>query len=508
MINENEFFRQAVLHLFSSLEVETALQRLLDYIKNHIPADGIVLGMFDPERNVGRILAAIFPDTLEKPPGRVSFPPPLWDWFNKKWKKKPETIFINDIKTQPPEMKKAISMVWPENTSHLHMDLELENQRLGVFTLFVKEKHQYNDSHVRLISLLHDPLTSAIGNVLKHREIQRLHDLLEDDNEYLSQRLLEMTGDTIIGADFGLSSVIEMVRKVAPMNSPVLLMGETGVGKEIIANAIHNASRKKGKPLITVNCGAIPVSLVDSELFGHEKGAFTGAVFQKRGLFERAHTGTIFLDEVGELPLAAQVRLLRVLQEKKIERLGGTTSVSVDVRVISATHRNLEQMVDKGSFREDLWYRLNVFPIIIPPLRQRPEDIPELVIHFIEKKSKELKIRTPLPFSPEYIKQLQQQVWPGNVRELENIIERALITGIPQNLLQKKMVNHPESMASEMDKSSLDQVITKHIQWVLKKTNGTIEGKDGAAHWLGMHPSTLRARMKKLNILFGRSNRP
>jgi len=182
MINKNEFFRQAVLHLFSSLEVETALQRLLDYIKNYIPADGIVLGMFDPQRNIGRILAASFPDTLEKPPGKVSFPPPLWDWFNKKWKKKPETIFINDIETEPPEMKKAISMVWPENTSLLHMDLELENQRLGVFTLFVKEKHQYNDSHICLISLLHDPLTSAIGNVLKHREIQRLHDLLEDDN--------------------------------------------------------------------------------------------------------------------------------------------------------------------------------------------------------------------------------------------------------------------------------------------------------------------------------------
>ena len=231
-----------------------------------------------------------------------------------------------------------------------------------------------------------------------------------------------------------------------------------------------------------------------------------GAVFQKRGLFERAHTGTIFLDEVGELPLAAQVRLLRVLQEKKIERLGGTKSVSVDVRVISATHRNLEQMVEKGSFREDLWYRLNVFPIIIPPLRQRPEDIPELVTHFIEKKSKELKIRTPPPFSPEYIKQLQQQVWPGNVRELENHIERALITGIPPALFQKSPNHHAENLPEECDKRSLDQVVTSYINRVLQNTQGKIEGKDGAAHWLGIHPSTLRARMKKLNMLFGRSN--
>jgi transcriptional regulator with GAF, ATPase, and Fis domain len=282
-------------------------------------------------------------------------------------------------------------------------------------------------------------------------------------------------------------------------------MGETGVGKEVIANAIHNASRKKGRPLIKVNCGAIPESLVDSELFGHEKGAFTGAVFQKRGLFERAHTGTIFLDEVGELPLAVQVRLLRVLQEKKIERVGGTKSLSVDVRVISASHRNLEQMVKEGSFREDLWYRLNVFPIIIPPLRQRPEDIPALVTHFAEKKSKELKIRRFPPFSSEYIKQLQQQAWPGNVRELENHIERALITGTSQDVFQKRTSPSLVPPAQEQDKLSLDQVVTRHINLVLKNTHGKIEGKDGAAQWLGIHPSTLRARMKKLNILFGRS---
>ena len=506
MIDENQFFRQATLHLFSSLDIATALQRLLDYIKTYIPADGIVLGMYDPKIHAGRILASIFPDHLEKPSGIISFPPQLLDWFQKRWGNTPEIMCINDIDTQPPEMKKALSMVWPENTSHLHMDLELENQRLGVFTIFVKEKHQYTDFHTGLISLLHDPLTSAIGNVLKHREILRLHDLLEDDNEYLSQRLMEMTGDTIIGADFGLSSVIEMVRKVAPMNSPVLLMGETGVGKEVIANAVHNASRRKGRPLIKVNCGAIPETLVDSELFGHEKGAFTGAFFQKRGLFERAHTGTIFLDEVGELPLAAQVRLLRVLQEKTIERVGGTTSLSVDVRVISATHRNLEQMVANGGFREDLWYRLNVFPIIIPPLRQRPEDIPALVMHFIEKKSKELKIRKTPALSSEYIKQLQEHAWPGNVRELENLIERALITGIPQNLLEKRQDDHLESLP-EMDKKSLDQVVRKHITAVLKKTNGKIEGQNGAAIWLGVHPSTLRARMKKLDILFGRSKK-
>ncbi|MBU2429585.1 MAG: sigma 54-interacting transcriptional regulator, partial [Proteobacteria bacterium] len=376
MINENEFFRQATFHLFSSLDIEIALQRLFKYIKAYLPADGIVLGLYEPQVNTGRVLASIFPEDLKKPPGTITFPPQLWDWFSKKWKEVPEILCINDIDTEPPEMKKAITLIWPQNASHLFMDLELENKRLGTFTIFVKGKYQYNDSHAKLISLIHDPMTSAISNVLKHLEILRLRDLLEDDNEYLSRRLLEMTGDTIIGADFGLSSVIEMVRKVAPMNSPVLLMGETGVGKEVIANAIHNASGRKGRPMIKVNCGAIPESLIDSELFGHEKGAFTGAISLKRGLFERADTGTIFLDEVGELPLSAQVRLLRVLQEKEIERVGGTKTFSIDVRIISATHRNLEQMVENGKFREDLWYRINVFPIIIPPLRQRPEDVP------------------------------------------------------------------------------------------------------------------------------------
>jgi len=395
MIDKNEFFRQAALHLFSSLNIKTALQRFLDYIKKYIPADGIILGVYDPEINAGRILCSIFPEDMEKPSDIISFPQPFWDWFKKRFENEPETFFINDLEAEPPELKNTLSLVWPHDISHLHMDLELENQRLGALAIFAKNRHRYNTSHADLINLLHDPLTSAIGNVLKHREIQRLRDLLEEDNKYLNKRLLEMTGDTIIGADFGLAGVIKMVRKVAPMNSPVLLTGETGVGKEVIANAIHNASHRKGKPLIKVNCGAIPESLIDSELFGHEKGAFTGAVFKRKGLFERAHTGTIFLDEVGELPLAAQVRLLRVLQEKEIERVGGTNPLSVDVRVISASHRNLEQMVKKELFREDLWYRLNVFPINIPPLRQRPEDIPALVMYFLEKKSRELKIKTP-----------------------------------------------------------------------------------------------------------------
>ncbi len=216
--------------------------------------------------------------------------------------------------------------------------------------------------------------------------------MLADDNRYLHRELFRLAGDEIVGADFGLKGAMEMVRQVASLNSPVLLLGETGVGKDVIANAIHYSSPRKDGPFVKVNCGAIPETLLDSELFGHEKGAFTGALSQRRGRFERANKGTIFLDEIGELPSQAQVRMLRVLQYKEIERVGGTNPISVDIRLIAATNRDLEEMVRAKQFREDLWFRLNVFPIRIPPLRERREDIPALVRHFIERKSRELRL--------------------------------------------------------------------------------------------------------------------
>jgi len=372
--------------------------------------------------------------------------------------------------------------------------------------------------HAHLISLLHEPFAISISNILQHQEILRLKDMLADDNRYLHQQMHQMTGDTIIGADFGLKDVMEMVRQVAPLNSPVLLMGETGAGKEVIANAIHFASQRKNNPYITVNCGAIPENLIDSELFGHEKGAFTGALSRKRGRFERAHGGTIFLDEVGELPPAAQVRLLRVLQQHEIERVGGTESIPVDVRLISATHQNLPEMVSRGTFREDLWFRLNVFPIMIPPLRQRTEDIPALVNHFIEKKSRELKISERPSLVREGLEQLQGYHWPGNVRELENLVERELILNQMSNT-KSRLRFGPLSAAPDLWKKEiagkpdtvnrpLEEMIARHIQKALEQTGGKVEGEKGAARLLGLHPSTLRGRMKKLRIPYGRKVQP
>jgi len=514
-IDENEFFRQATLRISSSLTIETAMQHCMDYLNGYLPVSGMFFVLYDPEFNIGRILAAIWPPHLKKPGETISLPKEYWHRFKEEWAKDSSVRVINDIGLENPHIRQVLSNVFPTDTSHIHMDLDLEKRRLGGLGIFTEGKNRYTPSHGHLISLLHEPFAVAISNILQHQEILKLRDMLADDNRYLHQQMHQMTGDTIIGADFGLKGAMEMVRQVAPLNSPVLLMGETGAGKEVIANAVHFASQRKNNPYITVNCGAIPENLIDSELFGHEKGAFTGAISRKRGRFERAHSGTIFLDEIGELPLAAQVRLLRVLQQHEIERVGGTEPIPVDVRIISATHQNLPELVSKGTFREDLWYRLNVFPIMIPPLRQRTEDIPALVNHFIEKKSRELKISERPSLARGDLEQLQGYHWPGNVRELENLVERALILNQLAN--SKGLLRFdPLSAAPVLQKNEiagkpdailqpLEEMIESHIQKALEQTGGKVEGQKGAAQLLGLHPSTLRGRMKKLKIPYGRS---
>jgi transcriptional regulator with PAS, ATPase and Fis domain len=277
----------------------------------------------------------------------------------------------------------------------------------------------------------------------------------------------------------------------------------------VIANSIHYSSSRSNGPFVSVNCGAIPDTLIDSELFGYEKGAFTGALSQKRGRFERADKGTIFLDEIGELPPQAQVRLLRVLQTKEIERVGGVKTIPLDIRIIAATNRNLEEMVKLQQFREDLWFRLNVFPIWIPPLRERRSDIPALIQHFINLKSRELKLPALPTVSPGASDLMMDYQWPGNVRELQNVIERALIlnpsgplTFEHLNLKQSEKMTEPGNSSQETD--NLEEAISRHIRRVLIKTRGKVNGTDGAAALLEINPSTLRNRMKKLGIDYGR----
>jgi transcriptional regulator with PAS, ATPase and Fis domain len=325
--------------------------------------------------------------------------------------------------------------------------------------------------------------------------------------------LRQQIGEEIVGANFGLKHVMEMVRQVAPLTSPVLLLGETGSGKEVIANAIHNLSPRHNGPFIKVNCGAIPESLMDSELFGHEKGAFTGALYQKRGRFERANGGTIFLDEIAELTPGAQIRLLRVIQEKEIERVGGKETQHIDIRVIAATHRNLEVMMAEGKFREDLYFRLNVFPVFIPPLRERRADIPALVQHFMTRKAREIGLTKISGLAPNAIERLIHYTWPGNVRELQNVVERALILSQGKPLSFDGIgepVKKTESVIEQVnndDGSGLNKAIVQHIKRALEITGGRVGGEKGAAKLLQINPSTLRTKMRKLGIPFGRKGK-
>jgi formate hydrogenlyase transcriptional activator len=310
----------------------------------------------------------------------------------------------------------------------------------------------------------------------------------------------EYNFEEIVGTSSALADVLDRVKRVASTNSTVLILGETGTGKELIARAIHNLSERRGQPLVKVNCGAISAGLVESELFGHERGAFTGAQERRVGRFEVANGGTIFLDEVGELPMATQVKLLRVLQEQEFERVGSSHSQKVDVRVIAASNRNLVDAVKEKSFREDLYYRLDVFPIRLPSLRERKEDIPMLVEHFLGKFGKQFGKRLEGTV-PGTIQRLMAYSWPGNIRELQNVIERAAVLASGSTVAIDDSFKLPEMQTSGASPTTtLEEAERAHILRVLKQVNWTIEGPEGAAAILDLPPSTLRSRMQKLGI--------
>ncbi len=513
-ISDKDFFHQATLRICSSLNIEQVILDCYDYLKNFMPLDAVLLNMFDSESGTIRNITMVSGLDNSKIVAPVIIPEKI----------KQALLAIKDKTMIVPQADKhPIGRLYKpylgmDKYSTLVLRLIIDGKILGSLNLVAHGNDRYTEEHFHIASLLNDPMCLALSNTLKHQEILKLKEILADDNRFLKREISQMRGDEIIGADFGLRDVMEMVKQVAPLSSQVLILGETGVGKEIIANAVHFSSPRRDNPFIKVNCGAISENLIDSELFGHEKGAFTGAISKKRGRFERAHQGTIFLDEIGELPPQAQVRLLRVIQNHEIERVGGEKPVSVDIRIIAATHRNLEEMVHKGKFREDLWFRLNVFPIVVPPLRLRKSDIPALVNHFIERKSRELNLGHHPTKSPKSIKILQNYHWPGNVRELENLVERELIknrTAEPdtplsfEGLLPANVEQASETVDDKRDKDkpdslNLDDANRRFIQNALQMTNGKVQGKKGAARLLGINPNTLRNRMKKLGISYGR----
>jgi len=386
---------------------------------------------------------------------------------------------------------------------------------LGLVILVARAHQAFSSEHEPILQALLEPFTAALENDRQLRELSKLREAAEADRQKLLTRLERQDiSDSIIGAETGLRVVMEQARQVAHSGAPVLILGETGSGKEVVARAIHTLSRQREGPFLRVNCGAIPPELIDSELFGHERGSFTGATGMKKGWFERADGGTLFLDEVGELPLAAQVRLLRVLQDGSFERVGGERQVNVDVRVVAATNRDLQRMVAAGIFREDLWFRIAVFIIRLPPLRERRQDIPLLAAHFARQAGKRLGTPLLTPTADD-MRALLAYGWPGNVRELSSVIERAVILGNGRCLeVQKALGVMPELSPSppplqeqspatpgrETSITPIAAAMQRHIEAALATTGGRVEGPHGAAVKLGINPNTLRARMRKLGI--------
>jgi formate hydrogenlyase transcriptional activator len=341
----------------------------------------------------------------------------------------------------------------------------------------------------------------AIDHVLAYQQIQQLSEKLRLENEYLTEEVKASRNlGSVIGESPAFRKVLDLVRAVAPTDTTALLLGETGTGKEVLARAIHELSPRSDRPFIRVNCAALPAGLIESELFGHERGAFTGAGQRRAGRFELANKGTLFLDEIGEMPVEAQVKLLRVLQDGMVDRVGGTQPISVDVRLIAATNADLAAAVSKGQFRADLFYRLHIFPIAVPPLRERRQDIILLAQHFLSRLGEKMK-RPHLRFDPLSLQRLMAYDWPGNVRELQNVIERAVILSHSSTIAVDDMFLPGPTRTTQPEQSlHLGELERSHILKVLDQTNWRIYGNGGAAELLGLNPETLRSRIRKLGI--------
>lgn len=500
------------------VELGESAQRLLRILREYIPVEGLILRRLQAaEHKIVTIAAALAGDG--EPPHELTLRKTVTAD-----QKAVLTRWLVDGAAGPnaslgPEV---LSLVGGGTVQYFAAPLSVGGVKEAFVLLLTAAAAPASQEFHDVIRAAESPLGVAIENDLRVHQLARMHEALEADRSALLARLQRQDiSEVVIGESGGLKTVTERIEQVASTDVPVLILGETGSGKEVIARALHMRSQRSRGPVVRVNCGAIPSELIDSELFGHERGAFTGAVATRKGWFERADGGTLFLDEIGELQLAAQVRLLRVLQEGTLERVGGHQTISVDVRIVAATHRRLETMVSAGTFREDLWYRLSVFPISLPPLRDRREDIPALAEHFAKNAGKRLGLSN-MELRPtlEDLALLSRYPWPGNVRELAAVLERAAILGrgkkleVAAALGDSPLVSAPqagqaEGRSSHVPPSSkgfltLDQAMARHIEEALIQAKGQIEGRQGAAELLDINPHTLRARMKKLGVDWNR----
>jgi formate hydrogenlyase transcriptional activator len=484
--------------LVSTLDLHhllTAISACLRRVMNH---DYASLGLYEPIAQQVRLQALDFPQGKGLLQEEMVFPVEGTPSGEVILTRQPLLISGANLERYEP----SVSHLFIEEGLHSGCIVPLitANRTLGTLSLSSLRAGAFTQEDVDLLMRVANQVAIAIENALAYREIAELKNKLADEKLYLEEEIrTEYTFEEIVGESPALKRVLGQVETVAPTDSSVLVLGETGTGKEVIARALHDLSPRRERTFVKVNCAAIPTGLLESELFGHEKGAFTGAIAQKVGRFELAHRGTLFLDEVGDIPLELQPKLLRVLQEKEFERLGGTRTQHVDVRVVAATNRDLTQMVEDRLFRSDLYYRLNVFPITVPPLRERAEDIPLLVRYFAQKHARRMDRRIET-IPAEEMEALTRYHWPGNVRELENLIERAVILSRGPALhvpLPEERLSGDATAASPV---TLEAAEREHILHALGETHWVIAGPQGAAARLGMKRTTLQSRMTKLGI--------
>jgi formate hydrogenlyase transcriptional activator len=482
--------------LVSNLDLRELLKEIAACLRRVIRHDYTALALYDPARNEMRLRALDFPEGKGLIREEMAVPLEGSAGGEVFTTRKPLLVdAANANRYQVP-----IARLAEEEGLRCFCILPLftSTRDLGTLALGALAENSFQQEDVDLLAQVANQIAIAVENALAYREIAELKNKLAEEKLYLEEEIrTEHNFEEVIGESVALKRALSQVETVAPTDSTVLVLGETGTGKEVIARAMHNLSRRRDGTFVKINCAAIPTGLLESELFGHEKGAFTGAIAQKIGRFELAHQGTLFLDEVGDIPVELQPKLLRVLQEKEFERLGGTRTIRVDVRLVVATNRNLAQMVEEGLFRRDLYYRLNVFPILIPPLRERSEDIRLLVPYFVQKYARQMDRRIET-ISAEEMDALTRYHWPGNVRELENLIERAVILSPgPELRVPVAELKQPSEALSNL---TLQAAEREHIIRVLRETNWVVGGPHGAATRLGLKRTTLQSKMRKLGI--------
>ncbi len=558
MTQDLDFFQEAMLHITSSLDLPVAVEQCFHFFKRHLPVDALSLHQYVPEERCMKLLFLITESGFAYVERIVPITTQVaLDYLNGR-EERPHVAYISSGLDEGGygvlglHSRSVADYVPYKKRGYLVGYLGLGRNVTGHMVFMGDRIHCFTTEHQRLLEMILRPFSLAMANLLNHKRVLDFQERLDAEKLALETENLVLRGSGIIGAGSGLKEVLTAVLRLAGRDIPVLIQGETGTGKELVADAIQRGSPRHGKIFLKVNCGAIPDTLIDSELFGFEKGAFTGATSARAGYFEQADGGTLFLDEVGELPPNVQVRLLRVLQDGMVQRLGSSAQVPVNVRIIAATNRNLESMLQHGAFREDLYYRLNVFPIRVPPLRERTEDLLQLIRHFVAKSAVRAGTRPP-EIDPASVERLMRYSWPGNVRELENLVERAitldpagplnlakylppeagwylpagngqdylqnlinervdarvatLLNGLPGRLdfLNGNGGLEPPAQQGHSARPEppdlverLDEAMAGHIKKALRQSNGVIGGPKGAAALLDLPPSTLRKRMRKL----------